>query len=152
MKMQKIPVTELKGAQLNWAVAMALGMNPAINFAGGVDTTQADCRRVGIPDDRIWCGAFGHGSVAFFPSTDWSQGGPILARMIESGEWGAEPWRIGGQRVMVSNINTEGLLYSSNLDEDDITNSFGETLLVAAMRAFVSRKLGDQFDEVEVPA
>lgn len=85
--MIKKPVAELEGAQLDWAVAKSLGMTAEISFAGGVDTTQRDCRQLGIPDVPVWCGAFGHGSVRFRPSADWSQSGPLIERWIK--EWAA---------------------------------------------------------------
>lgn len=63
------------------------------------------------------------------PSTDWFQGGPIIESeniaLIPGGEWGA----------------VKGL-------HSLIPTHFGQTPLIAAMRAFVASKLGD---EIEVP-
>jgi hypothetical protein len=70
-------------------------------------------------------------NTMYAPSTDWSQGGPIIEREgIElvpdgGGAWGAA---IRGG------------------DEDDTSQAY--TPLIAAMRAYVASKLGD---EVEVP-
>ena len=59
-------------------------------------------------------------------STDWSQGGPIIERekitlvVYWNGLWVAEP--------------------------EEAHESVGETPLIAAMRCFVKRKLGDEID------
>jgi hypothetical protein len=93
---------ELIGAELDAAVARALGMPAQIYEDGN-------------------CYAMQHGGCRHFdPSTDWSQGGPIIER-----EWmtiypmdGNDHWR--------------ALVGSSYGD--------GPTPLVAAMRAFVMSK------------
>lgn len=69
----------------------------------------------------------------YTPSTDWSQGGPIIERKIvsidkeEGGKrWAAFAWR----------------------SDHDLQKSIGPTPLIAAMRCYVASKLGD---EVEIP-
>lgn len=67
----------------------------------------------------------------FRPSTDWNQGGPIIERegigLAKDVVWmAAYPTDVG---------------YLENC-------SFGDTALIAAMRCYVARKLGD---EVDVP-
>lgn len=67
----------------------------------------------------------------FKPSTDWAQGGPIIEREQIGIEWNVDPinhW-----------VATDDFWESAYV---------GPTPLVAAMRAFVASKLGD---EVEVP-
>lgn len=134
MTMVKRKVSELEGAQLDWAVAVAMGCTAKMNRHGGVDTTQQESMRLGIPGD-LFHGAFGHGSVRFRPSTYWSQGGPIIEREripfcpVLDGMWISEfvAWEgTGGRKVSLC----------------------GPTPLIAAMRAFVARKLGE---EVECP-
>lgn len=103
--------TELIGPALDWAVAQALFgegkrvyKNRAAHWIDGLD-------------QKLWT-----------PSTDWSQGGPIIEReeigvtICGTGEykWGA-----------VGNGN----------------DGYGPTLLIAAMRCY-SSKLGD---EIEIP-
>jgi len=61
------------------------------------------------------------------PSTDWSQGGPIIEREKMTLEWTGENW----------------MAYIRHDDE-----YFGPTPLIAAMRCYVASKLGD---EVEIP-
>jgi len=64
-------------------------------------------------------------------STDWAQGGPIIEReginIIQSGSWFAE----------MDADHSGGVIHAE-----------GDTPLVAAMRCYVSSKLGD---EVDVP-
>jgi len=92
----KMKTNELTGAALDWAVAKCAGA-------------------VGANDRLPW----------YTPSTDWSQGGPIIEREgLTLDQWDDYPrWRSG--------------------------NSYGTTPLIAAMRCYVASKLGD---EIEVPA
>jgi hypothetical protein len=63
------------------------------------------------------------------PSTDWSQGGPIIEREGVSLEYSAQP---------------EKWCACIMADQE----VYGPTALIAAMRCYVASKLGD---EVEVP-
>ena len=84
-------------------------------------------------------------SWVYAPSTDWSQGGPIIER----------------EELSVEPLYTSGGLdcwqaYGHNLRYDDHGNyingsdnrRYGPTPLIAAMRCYVASKLGD---EVDVP-
>ena len=68
----------------------------------------------------------------FWPSTDWAQGGPIIEReginlrALSGALWEAETWSAGGDQYLLD----------------------GPTPLIAAMRCYVSSKLGE---EIEVP-
>lgn len=96
---------------------------------------------IGKPLDYAVCLALGpiHGLVrmamlrrAFYPSTDWSDGGPIIER----------------ERIRITPMSmTGGVLWQAE-SGSAFAEGLGPTLLVAAMRAFVASKLGD---EVEVP-
>ena len=68
-----------------------------------------------------------HGRVPY--STDWAHGGPII------------------ERAKIELI-PKGSYWDAFFAPDDHIPYEGETLLIAAMRAFVASKLGD---EVEVP-
>ena len=70
-------------------------------------------------------------------STDWSQGGPIIAR---------EPW-IAMLGRLNSGIWQVQALYDIEQDKPG-DYYYGPTPLVAAMRCYVASKLGD---EVEIP-
>lgn len=127
MSTVKKRVAELEGAHLDWAVAKALGLVPDDEYWAFID---------GIPQVSWFTsgGEFG-GTIPLTgwmnPSTKWEHGGPIIER---NGIWLAAPRR----------SRTE---WSATVG--DSTDDFrGPTPLVAAMRAFVASKLGD---EVEVP-
>lgn len=133
--MIKKHVSELEGAQLDWAVAMA-----------GEEWKTAHAHFPTMSLDSTFCGAFivDRGSnkecwlkpnnpmrqdpQEFSPSTRWEHGGPIIERETSS--------------------------HGHNMDRSVWAHcgchlGEGKTLLIAAMRAFVACKLGD---EVEVPA
>lgn len=120
-------VSELEGAQLDWAVAKVL-----LSDLVGMPTFEAG----GIAVQRLGQ------KLPFSPSTDWSQGGPIIEReritlqggcLQSDNEWLA-------QTVLVP-VSGPHMAPSYGMR--------GKTPLIAAMRAFVASKLGK---EVEVPA
>ena len=133
----KKKVSELEGEELDHWVALALGYQ----HLGAVGVSHEN--KNGIPwclskRNDWWKGDKGEwicGPCEGFPrsySTDWSQGGPIIEREqiaihapwddfhCENGEWNAETKKWG---------------------------MFGPTPLIAAMRAYVATKFGE---EVEV--
>lgn len=127
----KHPTATLEGANLDYAVAKALGYTildtdhaweifDGEDYLGGIPLTKID-----RPEARI-------ALHTFRPSTSWSLGGPIIERERLSLEWfgGNNPpdWRAS--------------------DSDDDFTKFAPTPLIAAMRCFVASKLGE---EVEIP-
>lgn len=114
----KIKTSELTGAALDWAVAKAEGLMPFID-----KSYYGKIYRYGTFVEP--------GRRSFTPSTDWSQGGPIIER--ERIHVGAASWS-----EWVASI----------LPPREARGS-GPTPLIAAMRAYVASKLGD---EVEIPA
>ena len=95
-------VSDLAGAALDYAVALAEGCV------------------YGLP-----------GTIhAFSPSTNWSQGGPIIARenIVLNPQY---PTWASTMRHAVSTPNTLSLIYN------------GPTPLIAAMRCYVASKFGD---------
>ena len=92
--------------------------------ATALDWAVAKCEEIGKPKG-FWTGAVERGN--FQPSTDWSQGGPIIER----------------ERIAVWGDN-------DTYWEAECGWSWaqGETPLVAAMRCYVGSQLGD---EVEIP-
>jgi hypothetical protein len=82
----------------------------------------------------VWQMSF---SEAWTPSTDWSQGGPIIERekisiehLYGAGDAGADVW------------------VATRVEGSSISEEQGSTALIAAMRCYVASKLGD---EVELP-
>ena len=100
--------SDLTGPALDWAVAKAEVQEPVGSFLDGV---------VAHPDYN-----------KFYPSTDWSQGGPIIERegirlhRSVTGRWWAGP------------------------EFDPHRPVAGPTPLIAAMRCFVASRLGDTID------
>jgi hypothetical protein len=120
----KVKTSELQGAALNWAVAKCEGDDTlAVYFdeRSGEPLCHDDW-----PDNQ-----------EFKPSTDWAQGGPIIERE-----------KIGlfkGNPLYFPEGNENGDYY----EDLWIAGKYhGQTPLIAAMRCYVSSKLGD---EVEVP-
>ena len=107
--------SELIGPALNWAVVKASGQN-----------AEYWLEKYASEDRRCMCES---------PSTDWSQGGPIIEREYinithpngfdgANDEWVAA-WKFGGYEQYC-----------------------GSTPLIAAMRCYVASKLGD---EIQIP-
>lgn len=107
----KIKTTELTGPALDWAVAK--------------------CEYDELAAARIQWPQYTKHFPLVSPSTDWSQGGPIIER----------------ERLGVGYTTEGGATWLAARTDDPFYIS-GPTPLVAAMRCFVASQLGD---EVEVP-
>ena len=134
--------SELIGPALDWAVAKCEGLKECMVFGRGTvkDTGFAVPNKRGGYEPVLlkcvhdkWfkqCDGYpwGSGQVIWQPSTDWSQGGPIIEReRLELKDDGGTDW--------LASHNNE-------------TVQFGPTPLIAAMRCYVASKLGD---DVEIP-
>lgn len=119
---------ELEGAALDAAVAMAEGkLFEMLPDEWGEPATYL-VLMVNLPKFRL---PVVGDKVKFCPSTDWRLGGPILER---------ENIQLGGY----------GTNRQAEIRDDDKpwVTMWGETLLIAAMRAYVASRLGD---DVELP-
>ena len=104
---------ELTGAALDWAVAKCEPDDTlALYFDEG--TGEPLCR-----DD--W-----EDNQEYKPSTDWSQGGPIIER----------------ERIGIRDDGGDGWA----ADDYIHATMHGDTPLIAAMRCYVASKLGDEID------
>ena len=127
----KIKTAELTGAALDWAVAKCKGIT-IIDKRGGV--------WVPMPKEP-------HFNEEYSPSTNWSQGGPIIEREISKvfrnvgGTWSA---------MILKDVplTPDERGTSLALSRRGQWNGAGSAPLIAAMRCYVASKLGD---EVEVP-
>ena len=125
--------SELTGPALNWAVGVAEGMqwcsDPEIGLYHS-DHLRKRRRHVVVALD--YCLMDDWELTLYEPSTDWSQGGPIIEReqiaTSRGGSYEEHFW-------MASRGFADQRIY-------------GPTPLIAAMRCYVASKLGD---EVEIP-
>ena len=102
--------TELIGPALDWLVAKCEGH---IRSDGGTYAGE-------------W-----QGRVGYAPSTNWSQGGPIIER----------------ERISVEPFKNTGKWSAFKFDTGDCEIS-APTPLIAAMRCYIASRIGD---EVEIP-
>jgi hypothetical protein len=121
----KIKTSELTGAALDWAVAKCEGYteHSYMRNAHIVRDVNGKVTGIQVPTNRqyIW----------YSPSTDWSQGGPIIERELINVVW-----------LSISNC-------CASLSTPKVAiRACGPTPLISAMRCYVASKLGD---EVEVP-
>lgn len=124
--MPKINTSELTGAALDWAVAKC----DSDAWEAYDAALYADKPTGPRPSEYLRDHEFS--PEAFSPSTNWSQGGPIIERECfsvepfkgRSGNWGCFDFKIGN-------------VYH------------GPTPLIAAMRCYVASKLGDVVDVPE---
>lgn len=121
----KIKTSELSGVALDWAVAQAVDF--PVQYTKRMGLHIARTMDVSAEQRFIRMGS------RYCPSTDWSQGGPLIERftleIVRSHcQWNAvRSWYVG-----------EPISWYPE----------GRTILIAACRAIVAAKLGD---EVDVP-
>jgi hypothetical protein len=122
--MPKIKTSELIDFALDWAVAKTTGYKPHV-------FVEKDCGQGAFRPLSRWCGVdvTPDGHTVYSPSTNWTQGGPI----IERERIAIKPFKDGGE--WLAKLRTH---------QHD-----GPTPLIAAMRCFVASKLGN---EVNIPA
>ena len=111
--------SELTGAALDWAVAKCEGRNVFIKHA----PVQVMYTPQG---KRSW--------YIYTPSTNWSQGGPIIEREAHN----LFKHNGGSEWCCACNVQREGYVAIITAD--------GPTPLIAAMRCYVASKLGDNID------
>ena len=109
--------SELTGALLDYWVARAEGFTAEIKSpAQGV---HARCWTL---DEE------GRAGFGWHPSTSWAQGGPIIEREVI------------GFGIPISDLGYQAFLYK----EGQPVVAWGKTHLIAAMRAYVASKFGDE--------
>ena len=124
----KIQTSNLTGPALDWVVAKCENVP-------NIHTVQK-------PGKTCVYGQIIEIDFPYQPSTDWSQGGPIIERERFAVDYypdGGHP--DGGEWLVTS------LAYETDAGIP-LYEGFGPTPLIAAMRCFVASKLGD---EVEIP-
>lgn len=129
--MKKIKVSEASGPVLDWLVATAEGHRISLsrNWYSAQDeesfSMKMSWKRDDAPDSVHWWAG-----QRYSPSTDWSQGGPIIER---------------------ERIDCDYKFYPEGWECRNGRNAFarGPTPLIAAMRCFCTAKLGDHVDVPE---
>lgn len=149
----KIKTNELTGPALDWAVAKCAGMPPSLVWGRGTVKGQGYCvedksgRRNFFVLLSVWrewqerCEgeAWGHGVNIWRPSTDWSQGGPIIERELHNlFKWNQLDPAAPEIWCAVHNRKTKHGAVHLCVD--------GPTPLIAAMRCYVASKLGEEVD------
>lgn len=131
--------SDLKGAALDWAVAKCEGLPLKLDPMG----FRKDAPATMQAGWWVWDGegqnqVIGHRKIrrgqeeGYSPSTDWAQGGPIIERELIGLEFdGAENFKWWGYDPKADNY------------------VHGETPLIAAMRCYVTSKLGEFVDVPE---
>lgn len=122
----KIKTSELEGVALDWAVATGLGYTRTM-----VHPIDGGVRKSRPAPWGLWDEVDGDSSRdgSFHPSSNWSQGGPIIESNLlvlcpdPEFNWGCRSYM-------------------------DTLTYYGPTPLIAAMRCYVASQLGD---EVEIP-
>lgn len=146
---QKIKTHELIGSQLDWVVAKCEGFDTRNNVCVWFLPFEADSgdllQFICMADDEAHaeeqcedahpnCTVENVEHLATFkPSTDWSQGGPIIER----------------ERMNVHLLDDKPDIWSANLGNPwkalpNVFSRLGPTPLIAAMRCYVASKLGEE--------
>jgi hypothetical protein len=123
----KIKTVDLTGQALNWAVARCEGPN-SVAACYYVDDLPVYLDEAPTPEWK--------------PSTDWSQGGPIIERERIDVTWHIDHWTATWWADNSGMAKDQAQRFKHNRQHS------GPTPLIAAMRCFVASKLGD---EVEIP-
>ena len=135
----KIKTQDLTGYALDWAVTKCEGLPLKLDPMGfRKDSPESMQAGWWVWDGEGQNQIIGHRKTrrgeedGYSPSTDWSQGGPIIER----------------ERISIS---TEENGWSANIcaPRYGLSLGFGPTPLIAAMRCYVASKLGDTVDILE---
>lgn len=131
----KIKTSDLTGNALDWAVAKAEGVTLHDFGRGALEAWVKDSL---TGEDEY---------IAFYrPSTDWSQGGPIIER---EGLWVHDHAAASPAIAHLCTPDKKWFAFAKHSHDGTAPRCYyGETFLIAAMRAYVASKLGD---EVDVP-
>lgn len=129
MSKEKIKVGKLRGAELDYLVAKALGINNVF-ISDEVEGVQT---RVCIIGRSVSTGYW------FSPSGEWSDCGRVLDKLTDINTVEIYKAHYGiGFEITISSL--------SNASFNITKKYFGETIHIALCRAFVQIKLGDEIE------
>ena len=124
--------SELQGAALDWAVAKCEGHdNVRVKERDDLSKAIVIMEHTSCPDNKPGCAVMHLKGTYYDPTTNWSQGGPILDR----------------EKMMLEPYNDQWRAHKFT-DEPPFIKAFGPTMLTAGLRCFIASRLGD---EVDVP-
>jgi hypothetical protein len=133
--MTKRRVSDLEGYELDYWVGRANGFSTR-ELSIEQDNSKPQGTKhvvvygVDLPSVHYHCGARGHGAKSWHPSTNWSQGGPLIEKL----------------RLGVVPKNDEDV-WICGVREKPVCHR-NKSFLVAAMRSFVELVLGNEVDDV----
>jgi hypothetical protein len=126
--------SELEGPDLDAAVAYAMRIPHSRGlFVHGVE-------RVTLPESPSL--------LHWAPSTDWAQGGPLIEREGIQLSYDAAPSIEGGNPLPWFACIGDEVAYMRDAGWNAKGEGYSSTPLVAAMRAFVQAKIGEEVDFV----
>lgn len=125
----KAKTSELTGTALDWAV----GECEQFLWARYDHALHND---LPLPPRPSECLRDGYFRLGFTPSTNWAIGGPIIEREKISVVWSHWQWCAGTGDI--------GEIYRD--DEGSHFTGTGPTPLIAAMRCYVTSKLGEEIE------
>lgn len=127
-------VSDLSGAHLDYWTARAEGF------------TEAKIIRH-QREDRLLCVVSTWPAIlAYIPSTDWSIAGPIIEREeIELYVYHHRKFSEDGKTHWAAHY-----FFKENEDHEDWHEQFGETSLIASMRAYIVSRFGEEVPDVEI--
>lgn len=141
--MIEMKTTELIGAALDWAVAMAEGAKPERPHDGQVsfDSVHLLC---GSDQER------GFHAPLYSPSTNWNQGGPLIEEHdINTIRCNDLYFPKGNEHGDFYEPYWEATIDGGTDAGTPLYKTYGPTPLIAAMRCLVASKLGDT---VQIPS
>lgn len=128
--MTKYKTSKLTGALLDAAVAKAEGFGQwTVHTYDG--ETEAACILGPLAMERF----------EWSPSKTWEQGGSIIERE-RIALWASN----SGWRALHPTADGNAWYQDGSIDADICDGEAGDTMLIAAMRAYVASKLGDEVD------
>ncbi|WP_343577994.1 phage protein NinX family protein [Pseudomonas sp.] len=128
MRTMEVKTADLIGPALDWAVAATSGV--PLEFVDG---------KCFVPWGNAIPGCAKNGATHWSPSTNWSQGGPLIDKHRFEFEWVDSDWH--GEPLQ--------FFTACGCDMPADATSAGPTHLIAACRAIVRAKLGNT---VQIPA
>lgn len=130
-EMIEMKVAELDGTALDWAVAVVVHGKVYVYPDGGLCPPE-DSVQMNDDDGSLWVSSGGfHPKDSWSPSTDWSQGGPLL------------DWHCKGFGLVQDGRESRWRAFAYSRESDIQRLAGGESILIAACRSIVLLHKGE---------